>query len=67
MKSFISDFWNNFPRALIWAIERYEVTRKGSKFGFKMGKMVATFQGAGYIFCVKMEFKRERRYEEEFG
>jgi len=48
-------------------IGRYEVDRKESKFGFKMGKLMASFQGGGYIFCEKMELKRERRYGEEFG
>jgi len=32
-----------------------------------MGRMMATFQGAGYIFFENMELKRERRYEGEFG
>ena len=60
-------FWNNFPRTLVRVIGRYEVDRKESKFGFKMGKLMASFQGGGYIFCEKMELKRERRYGEEFG
>jgi len=25
-----------------------------------MGRMMTTFQGVGYIFCEKMELKRER-------
>jgi len=52
---------------LVTTIGRYEVDRKGSKLSFKMGRIMATFQGAGYIFCEKMELKRERRYAEEFG